>query len=394
MGKPDYYKILGLSKGCSANDIRKAYRKMAMKHHPDKGGNPDKFKEITKAHEVLSNEEKRENYDKYGDEDGGGADGDDIISMFFGGGGGRGGRKKKKKGQNVNYPLKVTLKEFYSGCTKKIRLKKNIICTNCKGKGGFGVKDCGACGGKGVTVRHQSLGAGMIQQFTTNCGSCGGKGEIMRSQDRCRQCNGQKVVETTQTLNVNITRGMSNGEKIVFHGEAEQSPNTIPGNVIVVLREEKHPVFRREGNNLFIKKKISLKESICGFKFMFSHLDDRRFLVTSEPGKIYSHGDIKCLPDEGLMDTFGRGNLYVEFEVELVAPDHFTEEEKRRLRSLLPTVSPLMIDRDAENVDEVSLIEVDIAAEKRKFTIHKNKNQYDEDDEQPQHGTRQQCQAQ
>merc|ERR1712233_142184 len=84
----------------------------------------------------------------------------------------------------------------------------------------------------------------------------------------------------------------------------------IPGNVIVVLREEKHPVFRREGNNLFIKKKISLKESICGFKFMFSHLDDRRFLVTSEPGKIYSHGDIKCLPDEGLMDTLA-GEIFM-----------------------------------------------------------------------------------
>merc|ERR1719150_3240254 len=189
----------------------------------------------------------------------------------------------------------------------------------------------------------------MIQQMQSQCGECRGRGEIVPPGRRCRKCNGKKV----------------------FHGEGEQQPGTLPGNVVVILQEERHPDFRREGNNLFIKRRLSLQESLCGFKFVFTHLDDRKCLVTSEPGKIYSHGDIKSIPEEGLLDTYGRGNLYVEFEVEFQRPDYFSEEQKRRLRSLLPKVEPLKIDRSKEDVDEVVLIEVDIAAEKRKFSTQK-----------------------
>jgi len=365
----------------SARDIKKAYRKLARKHHPDKGGDAAKFKELTTAHEILSNEEKKENYDKYGDPDGqSGGDGD-IFSMFFGGGGGGGRGGRKRKGENANFPLKVTLKELYTGCTKHIRLKKNIICMDCKGKGGHGVTVCRQCNGQGMVITERQIGPGMKQRMQSQCHACNGKGEVIRDGMICKKCRGAKVIATTQTLTVNVNRGMSNGEKIVFHGEGEQKPGVIPGNVIVVLQQERHRDFRREGNNLFIKKRLSLKEALCGFKFVFTHLDDRRFLVTSEPGKIYFHGDIKCISDEGMMDSFGRGNLYIEFEVEFHRPDHFTEEQKRRLRSLLPKVKSLGIDRTREDVDEVVLIEVDIAAEKRRFSAQKAKNQYDEDED-------------
>jgi len=274
------------------------------------------------------------------------------------------------------------LKDFYTGTTRQIKLKKNILCPTCNGKGGRGVTDCGSCGGKGHRTIVRQLGPGMIQQMQSACGDCNGKGEIVPRGMRCVKCKGQKVLPTTQTLDVNINRGMSNGEKIIFHGEGEQAPGITPGNVVVVLEETKHPDFRREGNHLFVQKKISLKESICGFKFVITHLDDRRFLVASEPGKVYQHGDTKCLPDEGIMDTMSRGNLYVEFEVEFKKPSHFSEEQKRRLRSLLPRVPTLSIDRTDENVQEVQLIEVDIEEERRRFSSHKTKNQYDEDDDQ------------
>jgi len=392
MSKPDYYAILNLSKGASDKDIKKSYRKLALKHHPDRGGDPDKFKEITKAYEILSDPEKKENYDKYGDETQSN-DAHDIFSMFGFGNQSSGGKKKKKKGQNVNFPLKISLKEFYTGTVRHIRLKKNIICPVCKGKGGYGVTDCDSCDGKGVKVTIRQLGPGMIQQMQSSCNDCDGKGEIIPRGSRCGRCKGAKTVATTKTLDVNINRGMADGEKIIFHAEGEQKPDIIPGNVVVVLQEEKHPDFRRENNHLFIKKKISLKEALCGFKFVITHLDGRKLLVKSEKGNCYGHGNTQCISDEGIMDSFGRGNLYVDFEIEFKKPDYFSEEQKRRLRSLLPKVPPLDIDRSNEDVEEVQLIEVNLEEEKEKFRAEKIKNQYDEDD-QPQGGGPTQCQTQ
>lgn len=396
MSKQDHYEVLGIERDATTKQIKKAYRKAALKHHPDRGGDANKFKSISTAYEVLSDPEKKENYDKYGDEEqSGGGGASDIFSMFFGGEGQKKGPKKKKKGKDVKFPLKIPLKEFYTGSTRNIRLKKNIICPQCSGKGGRGVKTCDTCDGKGVRVVVRQLGPGMIQQMQSACGDCNGKGEVIPPGARCSKCRGAKTISTTSVLDVQIVRGMANGEKIVFYGEGEQHPDIIPGNVIVVLQEEKHPTFTRKNNHLFLKKKISLKESLCGFKFLITHLDGRQLLVQSQKGHCYGHGTTKCISDEGLMDSLGRGHLYVEFEVDFKKPDYFSEEQKRRLRSLLPTVPPLTIDRNRESVDEVQLVQVDLAYEKKRFEEEKRRNQYDEDDEsQGGGGGTTQCQTQ
>jgi len=394
--KPNYYKILGLSKDATARDIKKAYYTLARKHHPDKGGDLDKFKAIAKAHEVLSDEEKKSNYDKYGDEDGRPDGTGDILNMFFGGQG-RGGNKKKQRGKDVSFPLNITLKEFYTGTTKKINIKKNVLCAACKGKGGHGVQECDTCDGKGQRVIIRQLGPSMIQQMQTTCNDCNGKGETCPPGSRCGKCRGKKILEQSKQLVINVNRGMSDGEKIKFRGEGDQSPGVIPGDIIIVLKEKKHPVFRRERSHLFINWKISLKEAICGFKFIITHLDDRKLLIVSEPGKIYQHGDMKAIHDEGLMDSFGRGNLYIDFQVDFKKPSFFSEEQKRRLRSLLPKAPLIKVDRS--DSEEVSLIEVDLEEEKRKFEEQVQKNQYDEDADDPhlsgEQGSQQaQCQTQ
>ena len=229
-----FYDLLGCTKEANDADIKKAFRKAAMTHHPDKGGDPEKFKEISKAYEVLSDPEKKQLYDEYGEEGleggggGGGAAGMDIFDLFgggmFGGGGGRDPRSRgKAKGEDVVFPLKVTLEDLYNGTSKKLRLTKNIICVQCGGKGGKGEGTCRDCKGQGVRIVIRQLGPGMIQQMQTACGACKGTGSMIAEKDRCKKCNGDKTTKEKKTLEVFITKGMRHSEKITFNGEADEA---------------------------------------------------------------------------------------------------------------------------------------------------------------------------
>jgi len=174
-----FYEALGVSKTADAAEIKKAFRKAALQHHPDRGGDPEKFKEVSKAHEVLSDPEKRALYDEGGEEavsegaQGGGPGGmSDIFDMFgMGGRGGRGGGSRVRRGEDVIFPLKVTLEDLYNGCAKKLRLTKNVLCQPCGGKGGKGGKDatCRDCKGQGVKMVIRQIGPGMIQQAQVHC---------------------------------------------------------------------------------------------------------------------------------------------------------------------------------------------------------------------------------
>lgn len=229
-----FYTLLGIEKGASESDIKKAFRRQAMQHHPDKGGDPEKFKEISKAYEVLSDAEKRAIYDEQGEEglsEGGGGGGGamDIFDLFGGGmfggggGGGRGGSRGRPKGEDVVFPLKVTLEEMYNGTSKKLRLTKNVICTQCSGKGGKGDATCRDCRGQGVRMVVRQLGPGMITQMQTTCGTCRGSGSVMAEKDKCKGCKGEKTVKEKKTLEVFVSRGMKHNEKIVFSGEADEA---------------------------------------------------------------------------------------------------------------------------------------------------------------------------
>lgn len=286
-----FYKLLEVEKSASEPEIKKAYRKLAVKHHPDKGGDPEKFKEITRAYEVLSDSDKRSRYDRFGEEgleDGGGGDAGDIFSHFFGGGGG-GGSKRRQKTKDVNQSLKVTLEQMYLGHTKKMAITRKVIDKQ------KGVQQCSECGGRGVQVKTIRMGP-MIQQMQSACDSCGGQGKSFKTK------------QEREVLEVMIQKGSPDGNKVVFREMADEHPDADTGDVIFVLKQEEHPVFKRKGADLYMEKKISLVEALCGFEFSITHLDGRKLLVKTNPGDIMK-------PMDNSFDPFADSDNKMEWEV-------------------------------------------------------------------------------
>jgi len=432
-----FYELLGVNKDADQDAIKKAFRKMAMTHHPDKGGDPEKFKEMSKAYEVLSDPEKKETYDEYGEEGleqgggGGGGGGMDIFSELFsmGGGGSRGGRsKQKKKGEDVMFPLKVDLADLFNGCTKKLRLTKNVICQVCLGKGGKGVQACKDCKGHGIKLAVRQIGPGMIQQMQTTCTACQGQGQVIADKDRCKKCKGACTVKEKKTLEVFVTKGMTHGERIVFNGEADEAPDTVPGDVVVVLQQKEHPYFTRQNVHLFMKKKISLLEALCGFEFTINHLDGRKLLVKSGAETITKPGDFKVVRDEGMphkKNHFVRGSLYIEFIIDFPKSGTLSAKSKAALVKILPppekerepekmedvpprkegdeedgeqeTETSRPVQDASAQAEEVNLQDVDMNVEKRRMA-EEQKEQYDENegDDDHRHGGRRAatCQSQ
>lgn len=268
-----FYKLLEVDKSSSDKEIKTAYRKLAVKHHPDKGGDPEKFKEITRAYEVLSDAEKRSKYDKYGedglDSDGPGGDPSDIFEAFFGGGrrGGGGGRSRRSKTKDVVQPIKATLEQIYNGQTKKMAITRQVIDKK------KGVQECSECGGRGVKVEVIRMGP-MIQQMQSACHSCGGQGKSFKTkQDR-------------EVLEVHIQKGSPDNHKITFREMADEHPDADTGDVVFVVKQQEHADFKRKGADLFIERKISLVEALCGFEMELTHLDGRKLLIKSAPGDI------------------------------------------------------------------------------------------------------------
>lgn len=368
-----FYNTLGVNKEASQNDIKKAYRKKAMRHHPDKGGDAELFKGITRAYEVLSDPKKREVYDKYGEKglerggDGGGMDPSDIFS-FFGGGGG-GGRRGPRKGKDVLFRLKVSLEDLYNGANKKLRLTKQVICKGCSGKGGKGVMKCPACKGRGVRVIIRQIGPGMIQQMQAQCDDCKGEGEIIPPGQRCGECRGEKTVKVKKTLEVHVDKGMRDGQKVVFRGESDESPGIQPGDVVVVLEQAEHEHFVRKSQHLFYKKKITLLQSLTGFTHYIEHLDGRVLRIESDENTVYEPNCVKCIRDEGMYsgtNQFLRGNLYIEYEV--VFPDMpLTGNAKKQLMKFLPNGKQETTDVEEDEIETVILSNVDMNIERQRW---------------------------
>jgi len=264
-----FYKCLEVEKNASEPEIKKAYRKLAVKHHPDKGGDPEKFKEITRAYEVLSDPEKRSKYDRFGEEglEDGGGDPGDIFAQMFGGGGGGGGQKKRQKTKDVVQPLKVTLEQLYNGITKKMAITRQVIDKK------TGVKRCDECDGRGVTVQVIRMGP-MIQQMQSACGACGGQGKSFKKK------------QEREVLEVLVQKGSSDGTKVKFSEMADEHPEADAGDVIFVVKQQEHKEFKRKGADLYIERTISLSEAMCGFEIELTHLDNRKLLIKTAPGEI------------------------------------------------------------------------------------------------------------
>ena len=298
MSKRDYYEVLGVDKGASERDIKKAYKRLAMKYHPDRTqGDKDmeeKFKEIQEAHEILTDSQKRAAYDQYGHAGvdpnrggagfGGGADFGDIFGDVFGdifGGGGRGGRQSRaRQGADLRYNLEMTLEEAVKGKSVEIRVPTLVECETCDGSGakkGTTPTTCPTCHGNGQVQMRQGFFA--VQQ---TCPTCSGKGKII--SDPCNDCHGQGVKEKTKTLSVKVPAGVDTGDRIRLTGEGEAGQNGAPpGDLYVQVHVKEHDIFVRDGNNLYCEVPISFTRAALGGDVEVPTLDGKvKLKITAE----------------------------------------------------------------------------------------------------------------
>ncbi|KAF2218081.1 hypothetical protein CERZMDRAFT_64147 [Cercospora zeae-maydis SCOH1-5] len=387
-----FYDVLGVSPDADESKLKTAYRKGALKHHPDKNahdpGAAEKFKEISHAYEVLSDPQKRQIYDQYGEEGleqgGGGAGGmaaEDLFAQFFGGGGGGfggmfgGGMRDQgpKKARTIHHVHKVSLEDIYRGKVSKLALQKSVICSKCDGRGGKegAVKTCAGCNGQGMKTMMRQMGP-MIQRFQTVCPDCNGEGEQIREKDKCKQCNGKKTVIERKVLHVHVDRGVQSGTKIDFRGEGDQMPGVQPGDVQFEIEQKPHTRFQRKGDDLFYHAEIDLLTALAGGAIYIEHLDDRWLTVEILPGEVIAPGEVKVIRGQGMPSYrhHDYGNMYVQFDVKFPErltgppdadgyPTALAPEQIKALESVLPPRLPQNIPPPDAMTEDYSLEKVD-----------------------------------
>jgi molecular chaperone DnaJ len=351
MGKRDYYEVLGVSKNASKEEIKKAYRKQALKYHPDKNPGDKKaeenFKEAAEAYEVLSNDEKRARYDRFGHAGmsgagngfgGGGMTMEDIFSSFgdifgdaFGGFGGFGGSRRAgrrtNKGSNLRVKVKLNLHEIATGAEKKIKVTKYDTCNSCGGTGAadsHSTSTCPTCRGSGHVTRVANTMLGQMQT-TSVCPSCGGEGKTITK--KCPACYGEGIVQKEDIIKINIPAGVGKGMQMTVSGKGNAPRRGgVYGDLLVVIDEEEHPDLIREGNDLIYNLFISIPDAILG-----THVEvptvDNNVKIKIEPGT--QPGKILRLRGKGLPEVngYGRGDLLVNVNVWI--PKNMTREEAK-----------------------------------------------------------------
>lgn len=406
------YDTLGVSPSASESELKAAYRKLALKFHPDK--NPDagdKFKDISHAYEILSNAEKRQVYDNYGEAGlngdaghGGGMNAEDLFSQFFGGGffGGNGGRSRgPRRTEDMSFSLQVTLEELFKGKTAKIAVQRKIICTKCAGRGGKegAVKTCSTCQGRGIKTILRQMGP-LVQQMQQTCPDCEGEGEIIRSADRCVACNGKKVSSEKKVHEIHVEAGMRNGHKIRLSGESDQAPGCQAGDIIVTIIEREHGFFKRQDRDLHCRVSIDLITALVGGPVFIKHLDDRTLEANILPGQIIRPEDVRILRNEGMpthRQPFNRGDLFVHFDI--VFPDNAKWSLNPSLISQLETLLPprsaasSKVPASKENVTEVHFVEMSASESRqqqhkssRKTNAHSHQHHEEDDDDDEMNG--------
>lgn len=395
----EYYNLLGVPKDASEADIRKAYRKLALKNHPDKGGDPEKFKEITMAYEVLSDPEKRKLYDQFGKEGleeggaGSGASPEDIFSMFFGGGRQSGPRK----GEDLVHPLKASLEDLYNGKTTRLAINRDKMCPSCDGRGGRegAERSCDECQGRGVRIQLRQIGPGMVQQLQSTCAACKGSGRILREEDKCSECKGRKVIKERKVLEVHLEKGMKHNQKIKFTGEADEAPGVVPGDVVFVVQEKEHDVFKRKGSDLVMTMHLTLSEALCGFTRTIKHLDDRTLKIATVPGEVVKPDSVRVVQGEGMPrhgNPFVKGRLFILFKVDFPTSHTLDPNALALIRRVLPPAPEVTLTGEEE---ECSMAEVDPSQPAAGGSDSQGEGRaYDSDDEERgAGGQRVQCQS-
>lgn len=348
----DYYEILGVSKTATQDEIKQAYRKLAKIHHPDKGGDAETFKKIQTAHETLSDEQKRAEYDNpapKGFPFAGGMPGGmpggfpfaggmpgGMPDIFMGGGGGGSpfdflfGNRQQKRKNNTTHIIKITLYDVFFGLKKTLSIKQDIQCNICN-------KKCTACGGSGSVKQILNMGVMQVVQQQP-CGICNTTGIVRDpSQSNCTACNNKGFNTKANKVDVNIPRGVENGTQIVFDGlgEIAKNSNETNGDLIVIVQIDEGSLFKREGQlDLVYENTISFKESVIGKQLLIPHFEKEFTINTRELG-IINPTKRYMISNKGLINEHNtRGHLYVKFNIDY-SGRKFTDDEIIKLSNIL-----------------------------------------------------------
>ena len=367
MAKRDYYEVLEVSRSASVDEIKKAYRKLAIKYHPDRNpGDAEaeaKFKEAAEAYDVLHDPQKRQQYDQFGfDAPSGGFGGsspfggaggfsmDDIFSMFgdvfgghgggFGGFGGGGQQAPKYRGSDLRLKVRLSLQEVATGVTKKFKVRKDVTCEHCHGtgaEGGSGTETCPNCHGSGVEIRTQQSMFGMIQTQTA-CHVCGGEGTIIKN--KCTHCQGEGVVKGEEVVEINIPAGVAEGMVVNVPGKGNAGKhNGVTGNIQVYIEEEPNETFVRDGQNVIYNLLLDFPTAVLGGQVEIPTIDGSNVKIKIEPGT--QPGKTLRLRGKGLpaVQGYGTGVGDLVVHISIYVPKELTKSEKKAIEEL----------RDSEN---------------------------------------------
>jgi molecular chaperone DnaJ len=358
MAKKDYYELLGVGKDVNADDLKKAYRKLAIKYHPDKNpgdkASEEKFKEIAEAYGVLSDADKKARYDRFGHEGVGGASGfggggsvnmEDIFSQFgdifgdgspfgsfFGGGRGGGSRKAVRKGSDLRIKLKLNIEEIANGAEKKIKVKRYVSCKTCSGNGaknGSSLQTCGTCSGSGQIKRVQQTMLG--QMVTTNtCHTCSGEGKIVT--ERCETCFGEGRQLEEDVISIKIPAGVAEGMQLSMSGKGNvPSRGGVAGDLLIQIEEEEHPQLKRDGNNIIFDLPLNFIDAVLG-KELEVPVITGKVRISIKAGT--QAGEVLRLKGKGLKDINGYGIGDQLIYVNIYTPKSVSSEEKEILEKL------------------------------------------------------------
>ncbi len=358
MAKRDYYEVLGVQKGASKDDIKKAYRKLAIQYHPDKnpGNKPaeEKFKEATEAYEVLSDDQKKAAYDQFGfagvESMGGGqhdyssafrdfedifGDFSGIFDSFFGGAGRRAQRSSGNvhQGQNLRYDIEIPFQDAVFGTKVEIQYARNESCSSCHGTGGAGRKVCPTCAGSGQVRRSQGFFS-----IASPCPSCGGEGFVI--ENPCKICGGSGTQKKRQKIVVTVPAGIEDGKRVVIPNQGDAGPNGgPPGDLYVFIRVKAHENFERDGADLYCAVPISITQAALGTDLYVATLDGKRIKVKIPAG--IQNGKMLRVRDEGIPVGGRRGDLYIKVII------HIPSKLSRRGRELLEELAKVEGENEA-----------------------------------------------
>tara|TARA_Y100000310_G_C20685973_1_gene819014 strand:+ start:2759 stop:3847 length:1089 start_codon:yes stop_codon:yes gene_type:complete len=345
----DYYEILGVEKGASREEIKKAYKNLAKKYHPDlnkEEGSADKFKEISEAAAILGDDQKRQQYDQYGtagEQFGGGGFGgfdfsdfasgdfgfnfDDIFESLFGG---RTRKRRRQRGSDLRYDLEVDLEEVYNGDTKTVSIPRNETCEECNGSGAEDESDvvtCPDCEGKGVVSRSQRTPFGIFSTQTA-CRKCGGEGKYVKSA--CNECHGNGVLKKTRKIDVKIPKGAETGTHLRIQGEGESAKNAESGDLYIVIHVKPHKIFHRNGDDLYLKVNIPYTIAALGDDIEVPTIDDNKASIKIPSGT--QSNTVFRMRGKGMprLNRHGEGDQNVEVVIDV--PKKLSKKQKEILK--------------------------------------------------------------